>query len=281
MSGSNGTILVSLDGSHLAERALPIAAWLQKAMGGSVRFVHVIDDDAITETPGELKTASERFAAYAGGLAKTNAIAESTTDVLTGDPATQILRAAADARFVVMATHGRGGFRAMVIGSVADKVVRGGTTPMFLAPGTGRFAAPAAGKPFLVGLDGSPEAELGLSLARDIAAKTGASLTLVRAFHIPPPAGVEFSYYPPDVLTSLQEAAEEYIRSVAKPGEGERLVQGDAATAILEASKELDASLIVLTSAGKGLAKRLAFGSVTDRVLHATDRPLLVAPAKR
>lgn len=281
MTDSAGTILVSLDGSHLAERALPMAAWLAGAMGGKVRLVHVIDDERLADQPGELKTATERFAAYAGGLAKSNGLADAETEVLTGDPASRLLQAAAQCRYVVMATHGRDGFRAAVIGSVTDKVVRGTPIPIFLVPGTERFAPPSADKPFVVGLDGSSEAERGLALARELAAKSGAKLTLVRAFHIPPPAGVEFSYYPPDVLTSLQDAAEEYIRGVAKPGEGERLVQGDAATAILETAKEVDAALVVLTSGGKGLARRLAFGSVTDRVLHAIDRPLLVVPLKR
>ncbi|MBA4179877.1 MAG: hypothetical protein C0506_04740 [Anaerolinea sp.] len=281
MSDVAGTILVSLDGSHLAERALPLAAWLAGATGGRVRLVHVIDDERLRDQPAELKTASERFAAYAGGLAKTNGLFDATTEVLAGDPASRLLEAAAECGFVVMATHGRGGFRAAIIGSVADKVVRGTPVPILVVPGTGRTEVPSADKPFVVGLDGSPEAERGLALARELAARTGAKVTLVRAFHIPPPAGVEFSYYPPDVLTSLQEAAEEYIRSVAKPGEGERLVQGDAATAILETAKEVDAGLVVLTSGGKGLAKRLAFGSVTDRVLHALERPLLVVPPKR
>ena len=281
MSAATGTILVSLDGSHLAEGALSMAAWWQKAMVGGVRLVHVVDDDSNAEKADELRLAKQRFAGYAEGVAKSSGLANVTTDVLVGDPASQLLRAATEARFMVMATHGRGGMKAMVIGSVADKVVRGATVPLFMIPGAEPFSAPAAGKPFVVGLDGSPAAEQGLALAREVAAKTGATLLLVRAFHIPPPAGVEFSYYPPDVLTSLQEAAEEYIRSVAKPGEGERLVQGDAATAILEAAKQQDASMIVLTSGGKGLAKRLAFGSVTDRVLHATDRPLLVVPGKK
>ena len=281
MSDNGGTILVSLDGSQLAERALPAAAWLAGVTGARVRLVHVIDDERVGDDPAELKTATERFAAYASSLATTNGLPDTATEVLTGDPAGMLLQASGGAEYFVMATHGRGGFRAAIVGSVADKVVRGTSVPVLLVPGNDRFTPPSAARPFVVGLDGSPEAERGLALARTLAAKTGADLTLVRAFHIPPPAGVEFSYYPPDVLTSLQEAAEEYIRGIAQAGESERLVQGDAATAILETAKELDAGLVVLTSGGKGLARRLAFGSVTDRVLHAITGPLLVVPPKK
>jgi len=47
---------------------------------------------------------------------------------------------------------------------------------------------------------------------------------------------------------------------------------------LLEASEEIDAALIVLTSSGKGLGKRLALGSTTDRVVHGAKRPVLVVP---
>ena len=279
---TTATILVSLDGSTLAENAIPAAAWLANTTGASVRILHVIDADDHAPKESDVAAARERFAAYAGGLATKHGLANATTEVLTGDPAAVLLKAAGESAYMVMATHGRGGFRATMIGSVTDKVVRGSTVPMLLVPGAkAAFEAPSANRPILVGLDGSPEAERGLAVARDLAARGKSAVTLVRAFHIPPPAGVEFAYYPPDILTSLQTAAEEYIRGIAKPGEGERLIQGDAATAVLDTAKAVNAGLVVLTASGKGLAKRVAFGSVTDRVLHAIDRPLMVIPPKR
>ena len=281
MTENARTIVVPLDGSALAEAAVPVAAWLAQATGAGVRFVHVIDDDRLADTPQEVTLARDRFATYSKGLGELLGIPTSTTEVLSGDAADQLLRAAEGASFVVIATHGRGGFRASLVGSVADKVVRGAKAPVFLVPGAPSIGVPAKGKPFVVGLDGSPEAERSLALARELATATGAKLALVRAFSIPPPVGIEFSYYPPDIITSLQDAATEYMRAVIQPGESERVVQGDAATVIQDAAKELDAGLVVLTSGGKGLAKRLAFGSVTDRVMHAIDRTLLIVPPPR
>lgn len=281
MTENARTIVVPLDGSALAEAAVPVAAWLAQATGAGVRFVHVIDDDRLADTPQEVTLARDRFATYSKGLGELSGIPTSTTEVLSGDAADQLLRAAEGASFVVIATHGRGGFRASLVGSVADKVVRGAKAPVFLVPGAPSIGVPAKGKPFVVGLDGSPEAERSLALARELATATGAKLALVRAFSIPPPVGIEFSYYPPDIITSLQDAATEYMRAVIQPGESERVVQGDAATVIQDAAKELDAGLVVLTSGGKGLAKRLAFGSVTDRVMHAIDRTLLIVPPPR
>ena len=76
----------------------------------------------------------------------------------------------------------------------------------------------------------------------------------------------------------MEEAAKSYLASVAKAGEKTLLRMGDATNALLEASEEIDAALIVLTSSGKGLGKRLALGSTTDRVVHGAKRPVLVVP---
>jgi len=95
---------------------------------------------------------------------------------------------------------------------------------------------------------------------------------------MPPPVGVEFATYPADLMSSLDQAAKNYLEATAQPGEKTLLMQGESASAILEAANQVDAGLIVLTSAGKGLSKRIALGSTTDRVIHGTERPVLVIP---
>jgi len=95
---------------------------------------------------------------------------------------------------------------------------------------------------------------------------------------VPPPVGAEFAYYPPDVLESVQQGAEEYLAQSAQPGERTVLAQGQAAQVIEESAEQLGAGLIVMTSRGKGLAARITLGSTTDRVMHAVERPLLVIP---
>jgi len=117
-----------------------------------------------------------------------------------------------------------------------------------------------------------------LPMARELAQASTVSIVLVRAFSLPPPAGIEFSYYPADLGATLEAAAKEYLQATAQPGEKYVLMQGDAATAVLEAADQHDAGLIVLTSTGKGLAKRIALGSTTDRVVHSTSRSVLVVP---
>lgn len=275
----HASVLVPLDGSKDAENALPVAALLARVYDLPVRLLHVIDNADEVLTPQVLDRAQEVFSTYALELAARHGIdtAKAVAEVGYGAPAATVLAAAEGVRFVVIATHGRGGFKATFIGSVADKVVRGAGVPVVTVPGVGSPAAMDQ-KPILVALDGSPEAEAGLEAARDVAKRAALKLTIVRAISVPPPVGIEFAYYPPDILTTMQAAAKDYLAAVARPGEETRLVNGAAAVAIEQTATDIDAGLIVMTSRGKGLAARLALGSTTDRVLHSVQRPLLIVP---
>jgi nucleotide-binding universal stress UspA family protein len=133
----------------------------------------------------------------------------------------------------------------------------------------------------LVALDGSAEAERGLVLARELASRANARVALVRAYTVPPAVGVEFAYYPPDLVTSLEEGAREYLADTAREGEQCVVALGSAPEIVAQAANELDADLVAMTSHGKGLAGRLALGSTTDRVMHTLRRPLLIVPAPR
>jgi nucleotide-binding universal stress UspA family protein len=176
-----------------------------------------------------------------------------------------------------MASHGKGGIHAALIGSVTDKVVRNAAVPVLIVPlGT---RARLTSDPVVVGLDGSEVAEAGLVVARDLAALLRAPLVLVRAYNLPPPAGFEFVAYPVDLATTLRAGSEEYLTQVARPGEESVAIQGPGYDAISRTAERADASLVVVTSHGKGFATRLALGSTTDRLLHGLRRPLLVVPA--
>jgi len=276
---SHASILVPLDGSKNAENAVPMAGLLARLYDLPVRFIHVVDDAEGIQGADALERTREVFSSYATDLAARHGIETATTvaEVGLGSPAPTILGASDGVRFLVIATHGRGGFKAQFIGSVADKVIRGAKVPVATVPGVG---APMTldKRPILVALDGSPEAERGLEAARDLATRAGAKIVLARAFSVPPPVGIEFAYYPPDLLTTMQKAAEEYLSDTAQPGERTALIQGSPAGAIEQAATDANAGLVVMTSHGKGLAARLALGSTTDRVLHTVHRPMLIVP---
>lgn len=275
---SNPPIVVPLDGSHNAENALPYAALVSRLYEAPVHFIHVADKDEV-ESPTDLANARAAFDEYARDLAHRYGADEHgvQTEVVHGSPGPTILDYAADARFIVIASHGRGGFKAAIIGSVADKVVRGATVPVLFIPGVG-LPGSAEIKRVLIAVDGSEEAERGLRVGREFAAKTGGKVALVRTYNIAPPVGVEFGYYPVDVVEALRKGAEEYLNATAEPGEEKYVVQASPAIGIEETANRIDADLLVMASRGKGLAGRLAFGSTTDRVMHSLHRAMLIVP---
>src|ERR1035437_10385315 len=131
-------VVVPLDGSKTAEAAVPVAAVIAKTYGLPVQFVHVLAGEDGTD----VARANDVLRDYVARLTKSAGIAEGSYSgaVVEGQPARAILDFAKDARFIVISTHGRGGFRAAVIGSVADKVVRGSDIPVLLVPATGEAA---------------------------------------------------------------------------------------------------------------------------------------------
>jgi nucleotide-binding universal stress UspA family protein len=272
-------VLISLDGSSAAESAIPFAVELSRLYGAPLHFIHVIEGDAVTSQ--EVVDVTRWFSGHVETVAATfkPALPDVQAKVVTGNPAEALLDAAAGARFMVIASHGRSGLRATIVGSVADKVVRGATTPVLFVP-VETASGPISGGTTVVALDGSPAAERGLTLARELAAKADSKLVLLQAYNPVPPVAAEYAVYPLDIAKGLEEAAHAYLRGVAQAGETAVAGPGPADIVVEAEADRRSATLIALTSQGKGLAKRIAFGSTTDRLMHSTKRPLLIVPAK-
>src|SRR5687767_10043578 len=136
------TILVPLDGSPLSEAALPYAKAIAEATGASLQLLSVVEweprlpvsrmDSSIAEVErlaAEAEQAEQRARAryLAGRVAELQerGLTVSSTVVL-GDPVDVILEAASrdGVTMVVMATRGRGAVGRLLIGSVADSIIR-------------------------------------------------------------------------------------------------------------------------------------------------------------
>ncbi|WIV54235.1 universal stress protein [Amycolatopsis nalaikhensis] len=90
-----------------------------------------------------------------------------------------LLAESADAALVVLGSHGLGGLRGALIGSVALRVAAGAACPVVVVPGH----RPATGGPIVVGLDASASSEHALGFALEQAATTGAPVHVVHAWH--------------------------------------------------------------------------------------------------
>jgi nucleotide-binding universal stress UspA family protein len=147
-------ILVPLDGSKLAECALPHAVDMAKAYSAEMVLVSVTEEvegfravsDAsqsseerlIPEAGGKLEEQARKYLdRVAKGIAKEGV--EVATEVQFGKPADGIMVAAMlyDCDVIVMSSHGRSGVSKWTHGSVAEKVFRVSHTPVLMIPAAG------------------------------------------------------------------------------------------------------------------------------------------------
>jgi nucleotide-binding universal stress UspA family protein len=130
-------IVVPLDGSALAERILPWVRELARFHRARIQFLHVMPrrkPDFLVKFLSNCAALSKRVEAECANLKARNIRA--SLQVRRGDPADEILRAAAEpASMVAMTTHGLGGFDRFVYGSVAEKVIHSADTAVFVHKG--------------------------------------------------------------------------------------------------------------------------------------------------
>ena len=144
-------ILVAVDESKTAVRALTEAAMLAREQHATLRLAHVIDDTfayTALETPREmadrqagLRKAGEAILTRAAATARAFSIEAETTllEVVEADNRVydtiqqEVERWPAD--LIVIGTHGRRGFRRLLLGSVAEGLVRVTTKPVLLIRG--------------------------------------------------------------------------------------------------------------------------------------------------
>jgi nucleotide-binding universal stress UspA family protein len=308
-------ILVPLDGSTLAELALPHARMLARLLGAPLHVLRVVDDAEIERANVMMYQLASVYAAGEAIVAEQEAlrevlaaqqaaaheylalrVAELTADgatvtaaVRVGRPAETIAAEAGHDHdvIIVMATHGLGGLRRWALGSVADRVVHLAEAPVLLVRSSIE-PAPAGLRLMVVPLDGSALSRQALPLASMLAQAAGARMLLLRSVSIAvdsamvPPPMMRVGFAMPDVsaLQQRQVLAEldDEARSLAAAGldVGTAAPLGEPGDVIVDEATQRGADLIVMATHGRGGLSRWALGSVADKVLHATTTPLLV-----
>jgi nucleotide-binding universal stress UspA family protein len=134
-----GGLVVPVDGSELAARALPVAATIARSAGVPVRVVHAVrrDDAQLGEVPAEADAEAQRTVATAVADLR-SAGASASGAVISGEPASGIVSVAGVDDVVVMTSHGESGAGGWVLGGVADKLLRHGSVSVVLVPSSGR-----------------------------------------------------------------------------------------------------------------------------------------------
>lgn len=133
------TILVPLDGSSSAEAAVGTAAELAEAAGAQIILLRTVDAHlklGSSDTSAQAAAAQEAddYLAAVGDRLDALGIENVETSVWCGAAASAIVGAASRfaADLIVMTTHGRSGLRRLILGSVAESVLRGTRTSILL-----------------------------------------------------------------------------------------------------------------------------------------------------
>jgi len=296
------SIMVPLDGSPLAERALPLATELARQKGAKLRLVLVHEPppaprDALAANMfvaidrvnqrgerGYLRSIQRRL--------REDGIRLSAAVTLTGTPGPALAEFARETGtdLVVMATHGRSGIGRAWLGSVADYLVRHLDLPILLvrAPEPPTTSVPErAARQILVPLDGSALSEQALEPACRLAQAWRAELTPVNiVFPVMPVTDGNLplpSTYDGNATEQCRQDAQQYLDGVGERvrewgvrAEGIAMVGWSAAGALLDLARPEAVRAIVLATHGRGGLRRWALGSVADKLIRAAEVPVLV-----
>jgi nucleotide-binding universal stress UspA family protein len=126
-------ILVPLDGSPDSEAVLPVVERIATARQLAVRLLHVVEPVGLEALAGEVLPGMERYLAEVAGRLEARGL-EVGCSVQSGSPV-EVIEREADGfppSLVAMSTHGRTGLNRLLMGSVAERVVRAVRAPVLL-----------------------------------------------------------------------------------------------------------------------------------------------------
>jgi nucleotide-binding universal stress UspA family protein len=293
-------ILIPLDGSKTAEKVLPYARYLAKRFKITIELLAVID---IAEIAAHMSADTARFldtliddgvkrsTIYLGGVARTFPGSNVKCSVERGRAEEVIIaRAAADrAMLITMATHGYSGLNRFLLGSVAEKVLRGTANPLLLVRAT-EEATPdgeATLKSIIVPLDGSELAESVLPMVAGLAKKLNLEIQLFQAYHIPYSvyAGDEgyFSANYDELIGGVRDEASKYLDKKAAELKDLGVAkvscltkEGFPGDEIVSLGQKTPDNLIVMCSHGRSGVRRWVLGSVAETVVRHSGDPVLI-----
>ncbi len=310
-------ILVPVDGSELAARAVPWADVYAGGLGAEVELVYVVVPDIRTESlaaevemnrrlmpPRPEEAAVERrfeervdqqIATATGVLEQARGLLREASNVATtilrGDPADAIVNHALEERtqLVSMATHAREGLERTFLGSVARAVLDASHVPVLLVNPRLQVAPRRPGR-ILVALDGSPLADAILPTVHQLAQSFDSTLVLFTVEELPPPmlpvqgASIPLAPPPPRAPAEVAEHLEQVAADVRRQGIRAEIAvgpEGDRAQIIARSAVEQSCDLIAMSTHGRRGIGRWVVGSVTDSVVRNAELPVLaIRPAE-
>ena len=271
-------IVIPLDGSKLAEAALPYAEELAGKMGSDIILLTVLESEDVQEYKKHYtytkkiaevtKCHAEKYLEDGGG--RTIKAGGATR---TGNPAEAIIEYASKggSRLIVMASHGRSGINRWAVGSVADKVVRATTRqPVMLIrakESRSDIREKRILKKALVPMDGSRRSEAVIPYISEIASRLEMELTLLQ---VVPQTNHTYADAEAYLQSECSKLEDEGITA------GYKVSVGAIADEIIDLADELAFDLVAMSTRGRTGIGPWSLGSVAQKVFLGGNTPLLL-----
>lgn len=291
MNSNPKRILVATDFSTTADRAEKIAHQLASLLGAELHLVHVrvILEDPLMAEERQMEiermmssTDEETRQALARDRAEERGITIQTHLIRSVSAAEAITETASDlgCDLIVMGTHGRRGIKHLLLGSVAENVIRSVDLPVLTVRPDTDLPSGGPGK-ILVAHDFSDRSASAVRVAGDWARAFDAEITLLHV--VEPVVYPEFyaiNALSDDVMTRLQDRASEALgAAAAEILDGlrvrTRVLVGRAIETIVTEAQAETCDLVVMGTRGLTGLETLVLGSVAEGVLRRCPVPLL------
>lgn len=296
-------VLIPLDGSRRAEAVLPAAIAIARRCGATVTLLHVLEHNAPERVHGEQHLKDTRAAeAYLrdvgtrydlGGIHTEHHVHENPEHDVARSIAAHAAELLVD--LIALATHGSGGLRGFLFGSIAQQALRRTTTPVLLVRPDARDGQRANYRKILVPLDGTPEASAALPVAEMLAIAGNAHLHLTR---VVPTVGTMPSTSGSGAAATFSPTAAAALLDIEVQGAADDLAaqraalpdslavtlevrRGEAVDELLAAVERADADLIVMSTHGRAGVEGLWTGSVAAKLIGRLTRPVILVPISR
>jgi len=273
-------ILVPIDGSDLAELALPYARELASAFNSELILLYVgepADDEHLHMHQLYLEK-------LAGQMKKQ--LKKVSPLVISGKPAEEIVKYTEknDIRLIIMASRGSSG--------IASKVIDATGVPLLLIKESKRRRKTKEKhliSRILLPLDGSEAGEAAITRVKELKSRLESEVILLdvvpKGRHLRTVGGLDYILYPEPEMETFRAEAKTYLDKVYKRlqrGKGELKVEirsGEVAKEILNYAKKKRASLIAISTHGHSGMTKWVFGSTAQKVMQDSPIPVLVVKA--
>ena len=296
------TIVCGIDFSEVSEHAARVAAAWAKALGAKLVLLSCADDLPITAGPGILTPVTELNDLRLQGLrnaleAMATALDHDEIEVraVSGSPPQRIAEEAAKtkAELIVVGSHGRSALAGLLLGHVADRVVRLADRPVLIVRGDFERLEdwPKTGAPLkvTVAVDFDGTSGRAIEMLRTLRGIGPCDIVLTHVYRVPetvPTFTTDAAGDPARVEENIEAGLRTRLLDLVRdlPGEGSVEVYlaptwGPVAELVRREVEATRPDLLLTGTHGRSGLSLLWHGSVTQALIHHTRISVLTAPA--